>query len=378
MKKLTTILCVTALVLSLLAGCAKEPAPTTPSTEATVPSTEATVPTTEATVPSTEATDPSTEPTEPSTEPSTQPAVTVHRNPLNGTVLDAPFTGRVVAVMHNNISQAMPQVGISQADIHYEILAEGGITRCLCIYSDISKAPTVGSIRSARTYYVELAKAYDAIYVHAGGSTSGEELIKTLGVNNISALTGYSSYFYRDENRLQTMAYEHTLMAKSSQLLAALDQKGYAKTRDEGIDYNLRFQNDATPDGSAAASVSVRFGENGKLTSFQYDPETRLYAASQYGTEYIDGETGEQITFTNVIALRCDTTTLEGGLLDIRLTGEGDGFFACGGKTVPIHWSRDSRTGNFTYTLADGSPLVLGRGRTYIAILPNSGTFTAE
>lgn len=371
-------ICVLLLFALLLSGCAKDPTPTVPSTEATVPSTQATVPSTEATVPTTEATVPSTEvPTEAPTEAPTEP-VYAFVNPLNGAGVEQLWTARPFAVMHNNISDAMPQVGISQADIHYEVLAEGGITRCLCIYSDISKAPTVGSIRSARTYYVELAKAYDAIYVHAGGSTSGEELIKTLGVNNISALTGYSSYFYRDENRLQTMAYEHTLMAKSSQLLAALDQKGYAKTRDEGIDYNLRFQNDATPDGSAAASVSVRFGENGKLTSFQYDPETRLYAASQYGTEYIDGETGEQITFTNVIALRCDTTTLEGGLLDIRLTGEGDGFFACGGKTVPIHWSRDSRTGNFTYTLADGSPLVLGRGRTYIAILPNSGTFTAE
>lgn len=375
MKKL---ICALLLFALLLGGCAKDSNPTVPSTQATVPSTEATAASTEATVPTTEATVPSTEvPTEAPTEAPTEP-LPAFVNPLNGQGVDQLWTARPFAVMHNNISEAMPQVGISQADIHYEILAEGGITRCLCIYSDISKAPTVGSIRSARTYYVELAKAYDAIYVHAGGSTSGEELIKTLGVNNISALTGYSSYFYRDENRLQTMAYEHTLMAKSSQLLAALDQKGYAKTRDEGIDYNLRFQNDATPDGSAASSVSVRFGENGKLTSFQYDPETRLYAASQYGTEYIDGETGEQITFTNVIALRCDTTTLEGGLLDIRLTGEGDGFFACGGKTVPIHWSRDSRTGNFTYTLADGSPLVLGRGRTYIAILPNSGTFTAE
>ena len=380
MKKLTTILCVTALVLSLLAGCAKEPAPTTPSTEATVPSTEATVPTTEATVPSTEATDPSTEPTEPSTEPSTQPAVTVHRNPLNGTVLDAPFTGRVVAVMHNNISQAMPQVGISQADIHYEVLAEGGITRNILLYSDISKAPTLGTIRSARPYYVQIAASYDAIYVHAGGSTDAINLISHYGLDDMDALKGSATnYFYRDSWRAENKGYEHSLMIDSEDILACAKKLEYPLERPDGVDFGLQFAEDVALDGQDVTSIKVQFSKYGKTTTFKYYGDENLYYARQHGDAYIDGNTYQQISFTNVLVLVADTTTnSDNYTLTIDLVGEGEGWFSCGGKTVPIRWSRDSETGPFAYTLEDGTPVTFGVGRSFVAIVPQYGTVDFE
>jgi hypothetical protein len=380
MKKLTTILCVTALVLSLLAGCAKEPAPTTPSTEATVPSTEATVPTTEATVPSTEATDPSTEPTEPSTEPSTQPAVTVHRNPLNGTVLDAPFTGRVVAVMHNNISQAMPQVGISQADIHYEVLAEGGITRNILLYSDISKAPTLGTIRSARPYYVQIAASYDAIYVHAGGSDAATNLISYYGLDDIDALNGSATnYFYRDSWRAENKGYEHSLMIDSEDILACAKKLEYPLERPDGVDFGLQFAEDVALDGQDVTSIKVQFSKYGKTTTFKYYGDENLYYARQHGGAYIDGSTNQQLSFTNVLVLVADTAlNSDNYTLSIDLVGQGEGWFSCGGKTVAIRWSRDSETGPFVYTLEDGTPVTFGVGRSFVAIVPQYGTVDFE
>ena len=119
--------------------------------------------------------------------------------------------------MINNIGVALPHCGISGADIIYEILAEGNITRMMAIFSDINKANgPIGSMRSSRPYYIETALSYDAIYVHAGGSEQAYSDIASKGVNNIDGVRGNydaSSAFYRDKNR-QQYGYEHSLFTK--------------------------------------------------------------------------------------------------------------------------------------------------------------------
>ena len=83
--------------------------------------------------------------------------------------------GRPIAVMLNNISDAMPQCDIGKADIVYEMKVEGGITRLLGIFNDYSNLEKLGSIRSCRPYYVTVAMEYDAIYMHYGQSPQGED-----------------------------------------------------------------------------------------------------------------------------------------------------------------------------------------------------------
>lgn len=372
LKKRMTLALAALMALCLLAGCAKEPAPTevepVPSTSATAASTEATQ---------------ATEPSEPSVPEATEESAitqTLYRNPLNGSLLEEPFTGRPYAVMHNNIVYAMPQVGISQADIHYEVLAEGGITRCIMIYSDISGAPTLGTIRSARPYYVEIAMSYDAIYVHAGGSKEADAMLAQYDVDDIDALTGTAgSYFYRDAWRKENAGYEHSLMIDSEDVLACAQRLEYQTEWEQPQDYGLIFSESAVPDGGEQAeSIDVWFRSGGKVTSFVYDSETGLYKASQHGSIYIDGNTDQQLTFTNVLTLTAQTTTNDDGTLNIDLVGSGEGTFACGGKLIPIRWSRESETAPFVYTLADGSPLTLGVGRSYIAILAQYGSVDYE
>ena len=94
-------------------------------------------------------------------------------NPLTGLcdgISDEALERRPIAVMINNMIKALPQWGISQADIIYEMLAEGRITRLLAIFQDYSKIEYLASVRSARPYYLELALGHDALFVHAGGS----------------------------------------------------------------------------------------------------------------------------------------------------------------------------------------------------------------
>ena len=163
------VLFLAVLMVASMAACGGDPAETTaPSTTAaptTVP--ETTVPPT--TVPETTA--------EPTTVPTTVPETTApvvieypYTNPLTGEGQMTEQMNRPYAVVINNIKAALPHHGVSQADMIYEILAEGGITRCLAVFTDISDVEKLGSVRSARTYFIDLAKAYDAILVHAGGS----------------------------------------------------------------------------------------------------------------------------------------------------------------------------------------------------------------
>lgn len=122
------------------------------------------------TVPTTE---PTTAPTtKPTTEPTTAPTEppVLYRHPLTGAPLEQPWSGQAVAVVINNLKKAMPQKGVSQADLFYEVEVEGDITRCLAIFTDLSKVADIGPVRSARTAFNSLAVSYGAPLVHCGGS----------------------------------------------------------------------------------------------------------------------------------------------------------------------------------------------------------------
>lgn len=122
-----------------------------------------------------ETTPPTTAPTVPGeTTGPTEPPEAAYRHPLTGAPLDAPFAGRCTAVVINNIRQAQPLYGIGQADVLYEIIAEGGgsITRCLGIFSEIGSVEKIGSIRSARTYLVDLARATGRCWSTAAAATT--------------------------------------------------------------------------------------------------------------------------------------------------------------------------------------------------------------
>ncbi|WP_300821362.1 DUF3048 domain-containing protein, partial [uncultured Oscillibacter sp.] len=107
----------------------------------------------------------------PEPEPEPEPAVPAGMNPLTGLPMEPEYENlRPIAIMLNNLKAAQPQLGISQADIIYEVPVEGGITRMLCLYQTVEGVDILGSVRSARPYFVELALGHDAVYVHAGGS----------------------------------------------------------------------------------------------------------------------------------------------------------------------------------------------------------------
>lgn len=322
-------------------------------------------------------------PTQPPTEP---PApVAPYINPLTGEPAYTQMTARPFAVMLNNYESGMPVHGISEADIVYEALTEGGWTRCMGIYSDLASVQSLGCVRSARRHFVNLAISYDAIYVHFGKSTGkvgAEEYMQAMGWDHIEGIDKAYAYFYENQDRLnQGYALDavHFLVGKR-----AIDYSvryGFALEREKPFDYGLHFDDENTITGNTANTVTVWFNEGGqpnkwhKYTKFTYNEASKTYGSFQYGKDNIDGNTGEIISYRNVLALKAPTkkndTTSH---MIIDLEGSGTGYYACGGQLIPIKWSRPSVYDPFTYTLEDGTPLTLGVGKTYIAIIPTNAT----
>ncbi len=355
-------LCILLLTMTLLCGCGKKqedvPAPTAPTA------------------------DTSTQQTQPSTAPATEPVSQKDRNPLTGEAVDQPVTNRPYAVMFNNVKPALPQCGVGEADWLFEVVVEGGVTRCMGLFTSLPKNGDLGSIRSARPYYVSLAKGYDAIYVHAGGSDDAYKDLSASNQDHIDGVNGPNAgaWFYRNQDRLNAgVALEHTMFISSQGVLDYAKERNCTLARQEPVSFGLSFDPDGTPAGKDANTVTVWFRSEGKTTTFHYDAAPGLYSAEEFGSDYIDGNTGETLQFRNILVLQAKTETHANGVHQIiDLLGSGEGSFICGGKCVDILWSRKTENDPFTLTQKDGTPLVLGEGKSYVGIVPAGSPLDLE
>lgn len=223
---------------------------------------------------------------EPQPEPEPEPYIPSGTNPLTGLPMEEELeNNRPVAVMFNNLKAAQPQLGVSRADIIYEVPAEGGITRMLGIYQSLEEVGNLGSIRSTRAYYLELALGHDALLVHAGGSPEAYSDIPAWGVDNMDGVNGGSDakIFWRDPDRRKTAGYEHSMMTSGENIQAYLDAGHFRTEHKEGYASSQAFAQDGTPAaGKAAASIKLAY-TNYKTGRFDYDSATGLYEISQYG-----------------------------------------------------------------------------------------------
>lgn len=315
----------------------------------------------------------------------TEPAVK-YRNPLNGEALESPWTGRTTAVVINNSPSALPHHGVSGADFLYELEVEGGITRCLAVFTDMTGNEKIGPVRSARTFFTNISVSYDAPMVHCGGShqaLNGQYDDSGDTVSNWEHINEFynGSYFFRDLDRYNYKGYawEHCLFTSGELMYKCLDAKSYTKTDGQPTDYGLSFDDEGgTAGGETATKVYATF-RGDKQTILTYNADTGLYAAYQYGSDYIDGNTGEVMRFRNILILKADQWKDGSGYRTFYdLIGEGEGLFACDGKIVPIKWSRPGLRENFRYTLEDGTPITLGVGTTYVAITSPKAVSTYE
>lgn len=330
-------------------------------------------------------TQPTTVVTDPTVPTTTQtPIPLLYTHPLTGVALAEPMLDRPIAVMMNNAKAAMPQHGVSQADIVFETLTEGGVTRCMGIFTNVAQVEKIGAIRSARLYFVQLSQAYDAAYVHAGGSTEANNYLEKLkGMDLHAGLS--ATHFYRDQDRLNAgYALEHTLFTTGSLLLDYAAVRKVPTTVEQEQDYGMHFDENAVLEGQAAEKVKVYFHTWDKpttltkSTTLTYNAQDGLYYAQQHGGDYVDGN-GGMPAFRNIVIIRTHVEIqADQNHLTIDNVGSGTGHFIRDGKMVAIRWSRESVTDSFHFTLENGEEVSFGVGSTYIAIIPSHGQVDFE
>lgn len=374
MKKICKLLSILLLIsLLCLGGCSKRNTQPAAPTEAPVTVQEP------VTVPETEV------PVAPTAEPTEAPVV-VETTPMPISGLINPLTGEAVsedisaarpfAVQMNNHQDALPQCGISAASIIYE-MPEEGITRMTAIYPQTPACEHFGSVRSARPYHSEVAKSYDAIFVHWGSSTLGAQSVYQLHKDDDVDFCGNAAaYSYRDPSRANR-ATEHTGFVTVERLKQFLSDDDRRLTHEGEKDYGLRFSDSVELNGGSAEKLSVYFAS--KKSDFAYDAAKGSYTMSQYnGIPYVDGDTNLPVEFKNVLILRtyiADETSLAS--ISLHNT-KGNGILCCNGKQEAITWEHGEYDDCFHYYRSNGSELVLGVGRSYICIIAYDDSVVVE
>ena len=293
-------------------------------------------------------------------------------------IVDTNSTSRPYAVMINNINVARPlQSGLQDAYIIYEIIVEGGITRYMALFLD-QDTERIGSIRSARHYFLDYALENDAIYVHHGQSPQAQSDFSRLDVDRI--VVDNSKTGWRD-NTLN-VATEHRLFTSIEKLNSGLGNIRTERDNDLLLNYSIDELDLSSYVGAIPANnVTIKY--SGYITNtYEYDSESGVYKRFVNGEEHTDYVTKEQYTFKNIITYQVDNYTLNDGenkgRQDIENIGEGTGYYISGGYAVPITWEKSSRTSQTKYYLENGEELVVNDGNTFIQIQPEGQTLTIE
>jgi hypothetical protein len=321
--------------------------------------------------------------------------------PLNGnlyttTEKDAWEKRRPLAVMIENHPEARPQSGLSKADIVFEALAEGGVTRFMGVfYCDVqAEDTTLAPIRSARSYFVDWASGFNLpLYVHVGGANMpgpADALgqLTDYGWTGANALNQFSigyPTFVRDYNRIpgKDLATEHTMVTSTEKLWAVGVKRGWtnltpvktiAKKTTGGVDWKAGFTPWSFQDGKTSGSVntiSFQFwdGYDDYGVKWDYDAATNSYKRVMASEPHVDMNNQRQITAKNVIVLLTD----EKGPIDdkkhmlYRTTGTGDALIFQNGQAIKAKRAKKDRTAQLTFKDDKGKDIQFVRGLTWIS-----------
>lgn len=307
-----------------------------------------------------------------------QAEVPANQNLLTGIgdLSEAAIGKRPVAVMVNNVQKAMPQYGVSQADLIFEIPVEGDATRFMALYGDYTKVPQVCPIRSCRYYFPALSLGFDAFYVNWGCDETILDYIQGLNLDQIEGITNTGGLFGRDQEKLnQGYALEHTGFFDGTRLVSYIESKGLRtdlKEEKKGAAFLFNgMEEQLKPEGSDCTQVDVQFGA--QSSTFTYDAEKKVYLKQINGTPQIDAKTGEQLAFTNVLVLETEISVRdEVGRKKIDWDGGANakGYYISNGGVQEIHWSKDENNEESYLRFYDlnGNEIKINRGKSYIAL----------
>ncbi|MDO4960971.1 MAG: DUF3048 domain-containing protein [Eubacteriales bacterium] len=326
--------------------------------------------------------------TEEATEPDTEavkedipPAEGMVRSPITNEWVTAERAAeRPLAVMYPTDKAAQPQYGLDRAEVFYEIMEEGSISRQMAIMTDWHDLERIGNLRSIRDYFIYEALEWDAIIVHFGGpEVFVKEMLTRKDVDNINGVDGVlgPSYgaFYRVPKGTNNV---HKAFTDGNHIDAAIEKAGFDREhRTEYYDTERwRFARESEPvelsERSDAVSA-VNFDMTGcypiTKTQLAYNEEDGLYYRSIYGKPQCDAVTGTQLSFKNVLIESCTSGSRGGGYLYMHVLDEGhEGYYATGGKMIHVTWGKTADYETTRFYNDDGEEIMLNTGRTMVFI----------
>lgn len=282
---------------------------------------------------------------------------------------------RPVAVMIDNdsLAQRNSQFAVSSADIVYETEIEAGITRLMAVFSDISKIKQIGDIRSARYVYVDLAMGHNAIYVHSGKDpTYCQPHLADL--DNFEITYGY----YGERIHYGNVMSWQELFTTGETLTKAFNDKKWKITDDNIKSWQSFAKNDDEVKLANTANKATIGFNNVYISYFNYDAATGLYTKTSKFTDNFDRNNQSPYKFKNVFVLKTDMSMYPDNYRrKIGLEG-GSGYYIVNGTYEEIKWKKGNSSDPIVFTKADGTPLTVAPGSSWVCIVKKSGTFTFE
>ena len=320
-----------------------------------------------------------------SNEPTTK--VTEIMNPLTGKMFPETaanwFEDRPFGVMMNNHVDARPQSGLIYADIVYEVVAEGGITRFLTFF--YSNTPEkIGPVRSTREYYLVLVKELgDAMIMHDGYSPQALFAIENWPVRSLfrggaTIPSVCDGCVWRDNPR--DVAYEHTEYTNGVKLRELGDSLGW-EGQTTVRPWLFKDNPNKYSASSAATDITIDYWYHGDYTgAFKFDPTTNTYLrytgvdANDQPIPQLDQETKEQVAVKNLIIQFAVESSIAGddkSRLEYELLGSGKALVFVDGKVIDATWSKAGRDERTIFYDTAGNEMEFNRGNFWIGIVPD-------
>lgn len=308
-------------------------------------------------------------------EPTKDPHEGMVRSNLTGEyITEKVAKKRPYAVIINNIEYANAnQQGTSQIDVLYEALAEGGITRMLGVIQDVDKIKKLGSVRSARHYFVSFASEWDAIFCHFGQTKYAISKIEELGINNLSGLSAVGPVVYARDYSYKA---PHNVFTTGKKMKKGAKKLGYrTKVKSENVAEHFSFYEEDTDLSSTQDTTYVNLPFSNYSTCYlKYDKKSKTYKKYEYGKKHIDHKNNKQLSFKNVIIQLVKEKNIDkNGYQHLYLhKRKGEGYYLTNGKRIKITWRKSEVDHRMCYYDEDGNVLTINPGKTYIAAYPTS------
>lgn len=274
----------------------------------------------------------------------------------------------VTAIMIENSPTARPQSGINEAGVVFEAVAEGGITRFLTLFQD-SSPPYVGPVRSVRPYYVRWLMGFDAAVAHVGGSTQALQDIKNLGVKDLDQFHNPSAY-----HRIGSREAPHNMYSNVQTLRELSIKKGYTTSHYTGF----ARKKEAASKTPNASSIDFAISGAQYNAHFDYNPETNSYKRFVGGQPHmIVDEAGKQTQLMPKTVVGLVMPKGNNGVYSTYGTiGDGEAFVFQDGVVTKGRWHKANDKVNFTFSDANGNPVKLNPGQTWLTALGTSSSVT--